>query len=223
VLRDVIYDWMLKLGFMGVYLRFWGCGVLGFGVVFGLGIGMGFALSLGGMTARMVKLFGDIVAMENENGKLVVMKGEERLSLYEYEEVRELTTRCWALYRVGTLKCDLVFADGKMQFGYMFVYPLPKKGGRRRKQRLLGVHFPNGTGVIDDSGNFWAFIPERHPIVVVRDRFFVVHPCSCSSYVRVYSPYGDLLAEGDLSGALSEACQRAKVMYGWHDICNVSR
>ena len=175
------------------------------------------------MTARMVKLFGDIVAMRNENGKLEVRKGEQRLSPYEYDEVRQLTPKCWALCRGEPQKCDLVFDSGAMQFGYKFVYTLPKKGGRRKKQRLLGVCFPNGTSVIDDSGNFWAFIPERHPIVVVQDRFFVVLPTTTSdSYVRVYSPYGDFLAEGAPNEALAEACQKAKTMYGWYDVCNVS-
>jgi hypothetical protein len=171
----------------------------------------------------MVKLFGDIVAMENENGKLVVMKGEERLSPYEYDEVCQITPKCWALYRMGTRRLDLIFAGGKIHFGYWSVYLLPKKRSRRKKQRLLGVHFPNGTCVIDDSGNFWAFIPEQHPIVVVWDRLFVVLLSSHGSYVRVYSPYGDILAEGDWDKALLEACQRAKVIYGWYNICNVSQ
>jgi hypothetical protein len=172
---------------------------------------------------HVVKLFGDITATTNENGKLVVMKGEKRVSPYEYDEVRQLTPKCWALYRGEPQKCDLVFGSGKMQFGYGFVYPLPKKGGRRKKQRLLGVRFPNGTCVIDDSGNFWAFIPEQHPIAVVWDRFFVVLPPHSGSHIRVYSPYGDLLAKGSMNEALAEACQKAKIMYGWYDICNVSR
>jgi hypothetical protein len=170
----------------------------------------------------MVKLFGDIVAMENENGKLVVMKGEERLSPYEYVMVRRLTPKSWKLLRREPLVYDLIFSNGAMQFGFRHVYAMERMGGRRRKNNLIAIDYPNGTGIIDDSGNFWAFIPERYPIVVVRDRFFVVHPRSCSSYAMVYSPYGDLLAEGDLNEALAGVCQRAKVMYGWHDVCNAS-
>jgi len=171
----------------------------------------------------VVKLFGDIVAMKNENGKLVVMKGEQRLSSYEYDEVHRLSPKCWALRRGEPQKWDLVFESGKMEFGYGFVYLIPKKGGRKKKQRLIGLQFPNGTGVIDDSGNFWAFIPECRPIVAVQDRFLVVlSGTSSEPCVRVYSPYGDILAEGKPNEALAEACQKVKLIYGWHDVCNVS-
>ncbi len=187
------------------------------------GVGTGFAWFSRDMTGVKV-LFGDITALRNEKGKLVVMRGEQRLSPYEYDEVHQLSPKCWALRRDEPQKWDLVFENGRMEFGYQFVYLLPKKGGRKRKQRLIGIQFPNGTGVVDDSGNFLAFIPERHRIVVVRDRFLVVLPDSSSgSYVRVYSLYGDILAEGEPNQALTEACQKVKLIYGWHDICNVSR
>jgi len=172
---------------------------------------------------HVVKLFGDsIVAEQTEKGTYIVRKGENLVSPYEYEDVRQLTPKCWVLRRAGTKTHDLVFANGRVEYGFGFVYLLAKRRGRKKRQ-MIGIQFPNGTAVIDDSGNFWGFVPELHPIVVVQDRFFVVLPDNSSDgYVRVYSPYGDFLAEGLPNEALKEACEKVRCIYGWHDVCNVS-
>jgi hypothetical protein len=156
----------------------------------------------------MVKLFGDIVAMENENGKLVVMKGEERLSPYEYARLRTITPRCYAFFRLGTNKYDLVFSSGVIMYGCHFAYKLERLGGGEGKS-LIGAGILHGTHILDDLGNYLAFIPCIYDIAIAEDKFLVgfvqLRP---KPYVRVYSLHGEFLAEGQMSKALSEAQQK---------------
>jgi hypothetical protein len=153
----------------------------------------------------MVKLFGDIVAMRNEKGKLVVMKGEERLSPYEYDEVRELTPKCWALRRGEPQKWDLIFASGVWHFGFQLVYELPKMGGGS-KRSLIGGVVRGGVEVFDEAGHFRTFIPGFNQIVVADDRFLVVlRDAFTEAYVKVYDIFGELLAEDYLDKALENA------------------
>jgi hypothetical protein len=89
---------------------------------------------------------------------------------------------------------------------------MERMGGRRRKNNLIAIDYPNGTGIIDDSGNFWAFIPDRHYIVMAKDRYFVaIHWAFDDPYVRVYNLYGDFLVEGRMSEALKKARQKDEI------------
>jgi len=186
---------------------------------------MVFALLFGGMTARMVKLFGDIVATRNENGKLVVMKGEQRLSPYEYDEVLQLTSKCWALYRGEPQRCDLVFSSGVWHFDFQLVFELAKMG-RGNQRTLIGGVVRGGIEIFDEAGHFRAFIPGFNQVAIAEDRFLVVvKDAFVDAYVKVYDLFGELLAEDYLDKAL----ERARLAVGlpakisWHDICNVSR
>jgi hypothetical protein len=200
------------------------------GALFGVGamlawsrVGMVFALLLGGMTARMVKLFGDIVAMENENGKLVVMKGEKRLSPYEYVMTRCLTPNCCALFRLGANKYDLVFSSGVIMYGCHFAYKLRKLDSSEGKS-LIGAGILHGTHVLDDLGNYLAFIPRLYDIAIAEDKFLIGFVLlGPEPYVRVYSLCGAFLADGILSEALEKARQKVDSLYDRYDVCNVSR
>ena len=65
-------------------------------------------------------------------------------------------------------------------------------------------------GVYDDAGNFLAFIPELRHITVADDKFLVALLWHFSEpYVKVYTMWGEFLAEGFLSEALEKASLRA--------------
>lgn len=157
------------------------------------------------MTAHMVKLFGDIIATRNENGKLEVRKGEQRLSPYEYDEVRQLSPKCWALCRGEPRKWDLVFDSGIRHFGFQLVYELPRMSCFKQRSLIGGV-VRGGVEVFDESGNFRAFIPSFNQVIVVEDRFLVVvRDAFTEAYVKVYDLFGELLAEDYLDRALEQA------------------
>jgi len=161
------------------------------------------------MTDERILFTDRIVAKTNENGKLVVMKGKRVLSPYEYDWVKELTPRCYALFRCEALRYDLIFPNGKVEFGYKSVYVLEKVGGKRRKRALIGAMFRSGTDIMDDLGNFLAIIPDSHYIVMVDDRFFVALYWEFSDpYVRVYNLDGHFLADGCMNEALKRARQK---------------
>jgi len=158
---------------------------------------------------HVVKLFGDITAEKTEKGTFVVRKGDKVVSPYEYTEVRQLTPRCWALFRSEAKRYDLIFASGAMQFGFQFAYALEKIGRSRKKKSWIAVKLPNGTGVYDDSGNFVAFLPGLVNIAIADDRFLVARLGNGPEpYVKVYTMWGEFLAEGFMSEALQKANEK---------------
>jgi len=167
---------------------------------------------LSGDMTHVVKLFGDsIVAEQTEKGTYIVRKGEQQVSPYEYTEVRQLTPKCWAMLRKEANRYDLIFANGAMQFGFRIAYALKTERLRRRKNNLIGLIFPNGTAVIDDSGYFLAFIPRPHYLVIAKDRFLVALVGDFPEpYVRVYDMFGEFLAEGFMNEALQKAKSKAE-------------
>jgi hypothetical protein len=163
----------------------------------------------GDMT-HVVKLANNIWAEETENGTFVVRKGERQASPYEYTFIKQVSPKCHLLFRPEAKRYDLIFSNGSIQFGYQFAYEIGRVKRGTSTKSLIGVMYPNGVGVLDDSGNFLAFIPGLHHIEVVDDMFLVAFIMAASEpYVRVYSMLGDFLAEGFMSEALDEA--RAKV------------
>ena len=158
---------------------------------------------------HVVKLFGDITAEKTEKGTFVVRKGDKVVSPYEYTEVRQLTPKCWALFRPEAKRYDLIFASVAMQFGFQFAYALEKIGRSRKKKSWIAVKLPNGTGVYDDSGNFAAFLPGLVNIAIADDRFLVARLGNGPEpYVKVYTMWGEFLAEGFMSEALQKANEK---------------
>ena len=161
---------------------------------------------------HVVKLFGDITAEQTEKGTFVVRKDGQLLSPFEYTEVRQLTTRCWRLFRPEAKKYDLIFSSGAMQFGFDFAYAVEKMGRRRKKKSWVATTVKNGTGVYEDSGDFVAFLPGLVNVAVADDKFLVALLWALSEpYVKVYTMWGDFLAEGYLSEALKKAKEKAQI------------
>jgi hypothetical protein len=159
------------------------------------------------MATQEVKLFGDsIVAEQTEKGTYIVRKGEKILSPYEYTLVRQLTPRCWKLFRPEAKRYDLIFANGAMQFGVDDAYQPERIGRKRKKKSWIAAMLKNGVGVYDDSGDFIAFLPGLVHVAVADDKFLLALLMAGSEpYVKVYAMWGDFLAEGFLGEALERA------------------
>ena len=168
---------------------------------------------MSGDMTHVVKLFGDsIIAEQTEKGTYMVRKGEKVVSPFEYSEIRQLTPKCWVLFRPEDRRYDLIFASGVMQFGFQFAYVLEKIGRSRKKKSWIAVTLPNGTGVYDDSGNFAAFLPGLVHIAIADDRFLVARLVSGPEpYVKVYTMWGEFLAEGFMSEALQKANEKIQI------------
>jgi hypothetical protein len=161
---------------------------------------------------HVVKLFGDIVAEQTAKGTYMVRKGEQQVSPFEYSEIRQLTPRCWRLFRPEAKRYDLIFTNGAMQFGFSFAYAVEKIGRSRKKKSWVAAMVKNGTGVYDDSGDFVAFLPGLVNVTVVEDRFLVALLWALSEpYVKMYTMWGDFLAEGYLTEALKKAKEKALI------------
>jgi hypothetical protein len=155
---------------------------------------------------HVVKLFGDsIIAEQTEKGTYIVRKGENMVSPFEYSEIRQLTPKCWALLRPEAKRYDLIFASGVMQFGVQLAYALEKMGRSRKKKSWIAAMLKNGTGVYDDSGNLVAFLPGLVNVAIADDRFLVALLMAGSEpYVKVYTMWGEFLAEGFMSESLQK-------------------
>jgi hypothetical protein len=162
---------------------------------------------------HVVKLFGDtIVAEQTGKGTYIVRNGDTQVSPYEYASVRQLTPKCWALFRPEVKRYDLIFANGGMQFGFDYAYKVEKIGRSRKKKSWIAVMLKNGTGVYDDSGNFVAFLPGLVNVAIAEDKFLVALLWAFSEpYVKVYTMRGDFLAEGFLLKALETAKEKAQI------------
>jgi hypothetical protein len=161
---------------------------------------------------HVVKLFGDIIAERTKKGTYEVRKGEKVVSPYEYSEIRQLTPKCWRLFRPEAKRYDLIFANGAMQFGFGFAYAVEKMGRSRKKKGWIATMVKNGTGVYDDSGDFVAFLPGLVNVAVADDKFLVALLWALSEpYVKVYTMWGEFLAEGYLSEALKKAREKALI------------
>ncbi len=157
-------------------------------------------------------LFGDVVAMKNENGKLVVMKGEKRVSPYEYGSIKFLTPKCWAFQRLNIVAEDLLFSSGVWFLGAKYAYVL-KSMGKKEDKELIAAVGKYGKYVLDEHGNLRAFIPGNYSLYVL-DGEFLVSSEGPASQVEVYDLRGSLLAMGPMEEAVQNA-RRLKEMLEW--------
>jgi hypothetical protein len=162
---------------------------------------------------HVVKLFGDtIIAEQTKNGTYTVRKGDDLVSPYEYSMIRQLTPKCYRLFRYKADMHDLIFSNGGMQFGFQFTYELARMGRLKWDKSFVGVMLPNGTGVYDDLGNFLIFIPGLFHISVADDTFLVSMLRVCAEpYVKVYTMWGEFLSEGFMGEALEKAREKVQI------------
>jgi len=163
---------------------------------------------MSGMNTEVKKLFGDIVAEQTEKGTYMVRKGDKALSPYEYATIKQLTPKCYRLFRIEGRRWDILFANGAMEFGFEGAYVLEKLG-KKKKGNLIGVMIVSGTGIYSESGAFLAFISGLHHIAVVDGVFLAA--LIYDFYGKIYTMCGDFLAEGFMEEAIKKAKQKAGI------------
>jgi len=168
---------------------------------------MRFAYSLGGMTDVKV-LFGDIVAEEPTTGGFLVRKDGQLLSPFEYAYFWRLTPKSFALRREGSQKVEILFSNGRWFFGAIYAHELARLGPEKDRYLIAAV-VQHGTHVLNEEGDYLAFIPGYPRITVHYDEFLVAyHQEGPAPRVSVYDLYGHFLASGELWGAITEAMER---------------
>ncbi len=171
-------------------------------------IGMTFAYLTGDMTDVKV-LFGDIVAEEATKGTFMVSKDGKLLSPYEYAYFWWLTPKCCAFRRYGSRSVDILFSNGRWFFGAIYAHELARLGPERDRY-LIAALAQHGTHVLNEEGDYLAFIPGYPRITVLYDQFLIAyHQEGPLPRVRVYDLWGYLLAEGELWDAINEALDKA--------------
>jgi len=169
---------------------------------------MRFAYPLSGMSDVRI-LFGDIVAEEPTTGGFLVRKGGQMLSPFEYAYFWRLTPKACALRRDGSQKVDILFENGRWFFGAIYAHELPKRGPKG-DEYLIAAIVQHGTHVLNEEGDYLAFIPGYPRITFLYDSFLVAfHQEGPTPRVRVYDLHGRFLAEGELWDAITEAMEKA--------------
>jgi hypothetical protein len=171
------------------------------------------AMHFGDMAGRTVELFCGIVATENENGKLIVMKEGKQILPFEYSSARQSCHKVWELRRANEPSIvDILFASGVFFLGVRYAYILDSMG-RKKNRELIGVAGNCGRYVFDGSGNLMAFIPDFYPLFVL-DRELLVSFVGVgrNPKVKVYDMRGSLLAMGPKKEAIREARRLKKIL-----------
>ena len=171
-------------------------------------IGTRFAYPLGGMSDVRI-LFGDIVAEEPTTGGFLVRKDGQLLSPFEYAYFWRLIPKACALRRDGSQKVDILFENGRWFFGAIYAHELARL--RAEKDRyLIAALVQHGTHVLNEEGDYLAFIPGFPRITVHYDEFLLAyHQEGPSPRVCVYDLHGRFLASGELWETLTEAMEKA--------------
>jgi len=170
-------------------------------------IGTRFAYPLGGMSDVRI-LFGDIVAEEPTTGGFLVRKDGQLLSPFEYAYFWRLIPKACALRRDGSQKVDILFENGRWFFGAIYAHELARL--RAEKDRyLIAALVQHGTHVLNEEGDYLAFIPGFPRITVHYDEFLLAyHQEGPTPRVCVYDLHGRFLASGELWEALTGAMER---------------
>jgi hypothetical protein len=154
-------------------------------------------------------LFGDIVAEEPTTGGFLVRKDGQLLSPFEYAYFWRLTPKACALRRDGSQKIDILFENGRWFFGAIYAHELLKRGPKG-DEYLIAAIVQHGTHVLNEEGDYLAFIPGYPRITFLYDSFLVAfHQEGPTPRVRVYDLHGRFLAEGELWDAITEAMEKA--------------
>jgi len=166
------------------------------------------------MAACMVELFRGVIALENENGKLVVTKEGKQVLPFEYGDARQLNQKVWELRRAADPSiADILFDGGVFFLGVRYAYVLDSMGKKKNKELVAAVG-KYGRYLFDSGGNLVAFIPDYYPLFVLDNEFLVSSVVTGEdSKVKVYDMRGSLLAVGSQKKAIKEA-RRLKKMLG---------
>jgi len=168
---------------------------------------MRFAYSLGGMSDVKI-LFGDIIAEEAVKGTFLVSKDGKLVSPFEYAYFWRLTPKACALRRDGSQKVDILFDNGRWFFGAIYAHELSKRCPNG-DEYLIAAIVQHGTHVLNEEGDYLAFIPGYPRITFHYDSFLVAfHQEGPTPRVRVYDLHGRFLSEGELWDAITEAMER---------------
>jgi len=171
---------------------------------------MRFAYPLGGMTDVRI-LFGDIIAEEAAKGTYRVRKGDKLVSPFEYDYFWCLTPKACALRTIdeeGYPRLDILFSNGRWFFGAIYAHELARLGPEK-DSHLIAALVKHGTHVLNEEGDYLAFIPGYPRITVMYDEFLIAyHQEGTWPRVKVYNLWGYLLAEGDLWDAINEAMKK---------------
>jgi len=158
---------------------------------------------------HVVKLFGDsIIAEEPTTGGFLVRKDGQLLSPFEYAYFWRLTPKSCALRRDGSQRVDILFKNGRWFFGAIYAHELVRL--RAEKDRyLIAALVQHGTHVLNEEGDYLAFIPGYPRITFLYDSFLVAfYQEGPTPRVRVYDLHGRFLTEGELWDAITEAMEK---------------
>ncbi len=153
-------------------------------------------------------LFGDIIAEEAAKGTFMVCKDGKLVSPFEYAYFWWLTPKACALRRDGSQRVDIVFSNGRWFFGAIYAYELVRIE-LEKDRYLIAALVQHGTHVLNEEGDYLAFIPGYPRITVFYDQFLITyHQEGQWPRVKVYDLWGHLLADGDLWDAITEAMEK---------------
>jgi len=156
-----------------------------------------------------IRLLDDIVAEEIAKGRFIVTKDGKPFSPFEYAYYWKLTPKTYALRRDGSQKVDILFSSGRWFFGAIYAHELAKLGPDKDSY-LIAVLVQHGTHVLNEEGDYLAFIPGYPRITVFYDEFLIVyHQEGPTPRVSVYDLHGRFLASGELWDAITGAMERA--------------
>jgi hypothetical protein len=154
-------------------------------------------------------LFGDIYADEPGMGSFVVRKGSKLVSPFEYAYFWRLTPKSCALQRGGSQRVDILFENGRWFFGAFYAHDLAKMEQDKDKH-LIAALVQHGTHVLNEEGDYLAFISGYPRITLIYDSFLVAfQEEGPTPRVRVYDLHGCFLSEGELWDALTKAMERS--------------
>jgi hypothetical protein len=163
---------------------------------------------------HVIRFFGDIYAEQTEKGTYVVRKSENVVSPFEYTEIRQLTPKCWTLFRKGAnvSRWDILFASGVWFLGTKYAYVLDSMGQKGDKELIAAVG-TYGKDIFDEDGSRIAFIPDHYRIVVLDGEFLVSFTLEGQApRVKVYDLRGSILATGAMEKAIQEARRLKEIL-----------
>jgi hypothetical protein len=156
-------------------------------------------------------LFGDVIAEEAVKGTFLVRKDGKLLSPFEYDYFFWLTPKACALRKVdeeGFPCLDILFSNGRWFFGAIYAHELARLGPEKDRY-LIAALVKHGTHILNEEGDYLAFISGYPRITVMYDKFLIAyHQEGTWPRVKVYNLWGHLLAEGELWDAITEAMER---------------
>ena len=152
--------------------------------------------------------FGDTIAEEAVKGTFMVRKDGKLVSPYDYAYFWWPTPKSCALRRDGSQRVDILFSNGRWFFGAIYAHELGRLGPEKDRY-LVAALVQHGTHILNEEGDYLAFIPGYPRITVFYDEFLVVYQQEGSApKVGVYDLHGRFLASGELWDAITEAMER---------------